>query len=203
MDTSLTTNASSESDSLDLSNISGDGAQGDSRSVEYDDDDFNSSLDLSIGGDKPAQVNFSFENSRDGSTSHYEHKRLEIYLEKVLTYVFDREIGDEPVSLGPAGSYDLRELLLVGHELAKEFGLPSSIFQLHKDVWTFKTLGKIVNEVEDGNGATTLCQRFLLSMHAASSNDDMAAFVAILHALVSWLYLNYHEDQGIDSDEDY
>lgn len=166
----------------------------------------NSSPNLSFFGGGGTTTDNSFEKSVNSSTTVWQEKRILIYMEKIL----ERK---DRTHLGIAASYDLHEVVSHGHGIAYDKGLPSSIFQLHQNDWTSKTLGKIVNEArrpgsssnnqQDGNGVSTLCQSFLLSMHAALSNDDIFAFIGILHALVSWLYLNYDQVQSIDSaDED-
>jgi hypothetical protein len=139
--------------------------------------------------------NISLENPIRGSTYHHEFKKMQFYLSKIS----DGELS----TLGIADAYDLHQVLSSAHSIACLENLPSSIIRTHGRNWTPSTLRRIVNEApdsQDGNGITTLCSHFLIDMHEASSKEQIKKFVAILHDLVAWLYLNYDSSQNLDSD---
>ena len=110
----------------------------------------------------------------------------------------------EHSSLGIANAYDFHQLLSSAHAIACLENLPSSIMVAHKRHWTPYILRRIVNEApdsQDGNGVTTLCSHFLIFMHEASRNDNIEAFIDVLHDLVAWLYMNYEPSQILDAND--
>ena len=153
---------------------------------------FSSIADESIGL-------FSFASTPTGGTTYMkEQRRMEEAISDICSL-------DQSGALGHAGAYDLCRVLSSANGIANLEGLESSIWRKHQHDWNSDTLRRIVNEApdHDGNGVTaTLCSRFLLSMHAASSNDHIQAFIAILHGLVAWLYLNYDPFQSLESEEE-
>ena len=147
------------------------------------------------GGDDSIDNSLNSTNASEAEVSDTQLARFEHYGESIME---QWSSGNLVSGLGSTAMYDLRMILSVLDYVSIIQKLPSSILGTFDCDWSAYTLGRIVNEIEGGNGVKTLCSYFLAGMLEASYNNDTKAVVAVLHGLVGWLYLNYDVSQSVE-----